>query len=88
MKAGLVVGTAGQLAERAFLSNSAPTALAQEFYDLLATTVPLRDFPYDRAGLTSTTNTDTTFERNTGERRNHLPRLDDAQQQPRRRPVP
>ena len=26
-------------------------ALSQEFYDLLATTVPLKDFPYNRVGL-------------------------------------
>ena len=51
MKAGLVVGTAGQRTEREFLSKSAPTLLALEFYDLLVTTVQLKDFPDYRAGL-------------------------------------
>ena len=43
--------TASQRTERDFLSNSTPAPLAQEFYDLLATTVPLKDFPYNRVGL-------------------------------------
>ena len=47
----MVEVTAGQRTEREFLSKSAPTLLAQEFSDLLVTTVQLKDFPYYHAVL-------------------------------------